>query len=123
MLQVHLTDGRTLHFDLEDQRQADDWSVKAREPCFQGAISGLSLLQNGVLYSLPRPYGFRRVWLFAESLRPDSARRFKGGERITGQVDSVRATVMVHRGQRAVRIGLTNPGLQCYNPMDIPRGV
>lgn len=122
MLQVHLIDGRTLRFDLKDQRQADDWISKACEPEFQAAISGMTLLQNGVQYSFPRPHGFRKVWLFAEDLQPNEIRKFKGGERITGQADNVRVAVMVHNGQRAVRIGLSNPGFQCYNPIMDSRG-
>lgn len=123
MLQVHLTNGRTLHFDLENQAQVCEWISKAREPAFQTSISGLSLLYAGVQYSFPRPIGFRRIWLFAENMKADGSRKFKGGERITGQVDHIRATIMVHKGQRAVRIGLTNPGTQCYNPvMELRRG-
>lgn len=117
MLQVHLSDGSTLRYDLGDARQAAEWLARARDGSFQSAVRGLTLLQNGVQYSFPRPCGFDRVWLFAEALRPDPVRKFKGGERITGQVDNVRATVMVHNGQRAVRVGISNPGTQCYNPL------
>jgi hypothetical protein len=96
VLQVHLSDGQTLRFDLEDERQAAEWLRKARDPCFQSKISGLTLLQNEVQYSFPRPHGFSRVWLFAEWMPADPTRKFKGGERTTGQIDSVRATMMVH---------------------------
>lgn len=118
MLRVHLADGRTLRFDLGDERQAAEWLERARDHAFQASVRGITVQHNGVQYSMSRPAGFRRVWLFAESMPPDSEQKFKGGERIVGQADSVRAVVMVHDAQRAARVSLSKPGTQCYNPLE-----
>ena len=118
MLRVHLTDGRTLCFDIEDPRQAAEWLERAQDLGFQDTIRGLTVQHNGVQYSMPRPAGFARVWLFAEAMPPDPELKFKGGERIIGQADNVRAILMVHEAQRAARISLSKPGWQCYNPIE-----
>lgn len=117
MLQVHLSDGRTLRFDLSDSSQAAEWTRIARDAHYQSAIRGITLQNNGVQYSATRPSGFNRIWFFAEYLEPVPERKFKGGERIVEQVDSIRLTIMSHAEQKAVRVNLTNPGRQCYNPI------
>lgn len=118
MLRVHLADGRTLRFDLQDEQQAARWAEYAKNATFQQAIRGLTVQHNGVQYSLPRPDGFERVWLSAELLPPDQAQRFKGGERLICQADQSRMTLMAHDAQRAARVSLSKPGVQCYNPFD-----
>jgi hypothetical protein len=117
VLCVHLKDGRTLQFDLQDEAQARSWLDLARRDDFQNTIRGATLHSNGVQYSIPRPVGFRRIWLFAEYLESDASHRFKGGERLTVQLDGVRVTAMAHNEQRAVRVSLSRTGTQCYNPL------
>lgn len=121
MLQVHLSDGRTLRFDLQDEQQAAAWLEQSRSGAFQASVRGLTIQHNGVQYSLPRPTGFKRLWLFAESLDPDTDQRFKGGERIVIQADDMRVVLMAHDAQRAARVSLSKPGTQCYNPTDRER--
>lgn len=118
MLRAHLADGKTLSFDLADPRGAAEWLKLANDHRFQDQLRGLTVQHNGVQYSLPRPQGFRRVWMYAELLVPRLDQGFKGGERLVGQVDNVRATVMVHSSQRAARVSLSKPGTQCYNPLE-----
>lgn len=120
MLRVHLTDGRTLRFDLSDERQASKWLEQIKDTTFQACVTGLTLQCNGTQLSLTRPGGYERVWMFAEHLPAVQEQRFKGGERIICQADETRTTVMVHAEQRAARVSLFKPGTQCYNPMTIP---
>jgi hypothetical protein len=120
VLQVHLSDGQTLKFDLQDERQARDWLARVQSNEFQSSVRGVTLHSNGVQYSIPRPMGFRRVWIFAEALQPDVARRFKGGERAIVQLDNVRVVAMAHNEQRALRVSLSRVGAQCYNPLMAP---
>lgn len=118
MLRVHLADGRTLHFDLKDERQAAEWLERVKDHAFQASLRGVTVQHNGAQYSVARPSGFGRVWMFAEALPPDPASKFKGGERATVQADEVRAVVMVHDAQRAARVSLSKTGQQCYNPVE-----
>lgn len=118
MLRAHLADGRTLRFDLASPSAAAKWLELVKDHRFQQQLRGLTVQHNGVQYSLPRPQGFRRVWLQAELLQPDPEHGVKGGERMIAQVDKVRVVVMAHSSQRAARVSLSNPGTQCYNPLE-----
>lgn len=117
MLLVHLANGRTESFDLQDASHAEKWQKLVKDASFQASIRGLSVRFNGVMYSLPRPVGFDRIFLFAEQLQADSAQKFKGGERLVCQADEVRVQLMVHQAQRATRVSLSKTGQQCYNPL------
>ena len=122
MLQVHLSDGRTLKFDLQDGVQAREWQQLAGDFEFQSTIRGVTLQNNGIQYSITRPQGFNTVWYFAEFLESTRDRRFKGGERAAVQSDNVRLSAMSHNEQRALRVSLSKTGHQCYNPaIDTPR--
>lgn len=118
MLRVHLTDGRTLRFDLSDDRQAEQWLGRVSDAKFQADITGLTLQTNGTQLSLTKPSGYERIWMFAERLLADPDQRFKGGERIVCQADETRTVVMMHAAQRAARVSLFKPGTQCYNPVE-----
>lgn len=118
MLRAHLADGRTLCFDLQNEKQAEEWLRHVRDSAFQATLRGLTIQHNGVMYSLPRPVGFHRVFLFAEQLPADEGQKFKGGERLTCQADEARVSVMTHKAQRAARVSLSKPGAQCYNPFE-----
>lgn len=117
MLFVHLSNGQTIQFDLRNERDALEWLTRVRERSFQSEMRGLTLHHKGVSYSLSRPVGFNNVFMFAEYLPPNGGQKFKGGEKLICQCDKIRANVMIHEEQRAVRINVTNPGLQCYNPL------
>lgn len=117
MLRVHLSDGKTLSFDLSDSDKAREWLDLVRKTDFQESIRGMTIQHNGGSYSLSRPESFRHLWLFAEQLEPELSSKFKGGNRLVCQADDVRIAVMVHESQRAIRVGLTKTGAQCYNPI------
>lgn len=118
MLSVHLVDGQTLRFDLSSERQAEEWLERISDSAFQARVTGLTLQNNGTRFSLTRPGGYNRIWMFAERLPANPAQRFKGGERIICQADETRTTVMVHAEQKAARVSLFKPGMQCYNPVE-----
>lgn len=117
MIQVHLSDGRTLKFDLSDREQRDEWVRLAKDSKFQSSVRAVTLQDQGVRYSFTRPSGFSRVWVFSEYLPPDSDKGFRGGERVTIQSDAIRSTLLVHAEQKAARIDMIRLGRQCYNPL------
>jgi len=118
VLCVHLASGRTLRFDLADEGQTREWRDRAGDRSFQSEVRGLTIRHNGVQYSLPRPDGFGRVFMFAERLEPDEGQKFKGGERLVLQAGDVRLVVMAHEAQRASRVSLTKTGTVVYNPLE-----
>lgn len=111
MLKVHLQDGKTLEVDTEDAEQAEGWMKRFNDPSFQSRITGITVVNRGVQYSLPRPHGFRQSMLSAESFETG-----KGGQRVFCFADDIRICVSVHNGQRAARIQLTKPGRRKYVP-------
>ena len=119
MLKVHLKDGQTLCFDLENAHQAADWLTKARSPAFQAQITGLTISHRGVQYSLPRPlgYGDADVFLHGEYLVPVPEKHVKGGTQIICQAGETRVKLMVHQEQRAARVTVARVGKQRYNPL------
>ena len=117
MLRVHLTDGRTLRFDLKSERQAAKWLNSARDHKFQSEITGITIKHGGVSYSLSRPRGCGDVFLFAEYLVKNTAQKFKGGGRVVCQADDTRISLMVHEAQRAAHVSVSKTGQQCYNPI------
>lgn len=86
------------------------------DPRFQETITGLTVSHQGVQYSIPRPQGFDPVSFHAECIDPDADRKIKGGERVVCMAGDVRATVMVHREQRAARVSLLRLGKQRFTP-------
>lgn len=117
MLKVHTTDGMTTRVDLENEDETRQWIEKLRDPAYQGSISGLTIYQKGVQYSLPRPQGFSQVFLCAECVEPDPDKKLKGGERIVCVAGDVRIILMVHRAQKAVRVAVVKTGKQRFNPI------
>jgi len=115
VLKVNLDSGETLRFDLDDEEGAREWISRARDLKFQTRITGLTLAQNGVSYSLPKPDGFDGVFLFAESIIPDG--RIKGAERIICHAGNVGVVLTAHNGQKAARVNVTRQGKQRYNPV------
>jgi len=116
MLRVHTADGLTTSFDLGDERQAAEWIERLKDPRFQASIRGLTLSDQGALYSMSGPSGFRRVSFLGERVEAEPERRIKGGERLTCFADDVRICLMVHREQKAIRVSLSKIGNQRFNP-------
>lgn len=117
MLKIHLSDGRTLSFDLSDPDKAKEWLSLVRKLGFQDSIRGMTVQHNGGSYSLTRPDSFHHLWLFAEHLEPEQSKKFKGGKRLICQADDVRVSMMIHEASRAVRVSLSKTGTQRYNPI------
>lgn len=115
MLKVNLDSGETLRFDLDDEEGAREWIRHAQDSKFQARITGLTLAQNGVSYSLPKPEGFDGVFLFAEAIPPEG--RVKGAERIICHAGNVGIVLTAHVGQRAGRVNVIKQGKQRYNPL------
>lgn len=117
MLKVNLNDGRTLRYDLTNPAEAASWADLAGNHSFQQKITALSLLLNGVSYSIPRPREFGDLFVFAEAVEEDTDARIKGGERLLLQAGDVQILLMAHNGQRAARVDVTRTGRQRYNPL------
>ena len=117
MLKVNLSNGESHHFDLREDEDARRWHDLARDSSFQRDITALTIVLNGVQYSLPRPAGFDPIFLFAELVEPEPERRIKGGERILAHAGEVGIVLMAHAEQRAVRVNVTRQGKQRYNPL------
>jgi len=117
VLKVHTSDGFTARIDLEDEEQAKAWLEKLKDPAFQQSISGITIADKGVQYSLPRPHGFGQIFFHAEYVEPDEDKKVKGGERLSCVSDNVRVVMMVHRAQRAVRVSVIKTGKQRFNPL------
>lgn len=111
MLKVHLRTGETVEVDLDNEDQAKAWVRRFSDPSFQSQITGLTIVNRGVQYSLPRPVGFRDSALSAEPVTVG-----KGGQRVFCFVEDTRVELTVHNGQRAARIQLTKPGKRTFNP-------
>ncbi len=116
MLKIHTSNGQTALIDLEDEDRAREWIARFGDPSFQSTITGLTIANRGVQYSLPRPVGFQQVSFHAELVETDLSRRIKGGERVTCFAGDVRATIMVHKEQRAAKMSLLHTGKQRFNP-------
>lgn len=111
MLKVHTNDGLTAEVDMGDPRSFKEWLRKLHDPAFQATITGLTVVQRGVQYSLPRPEGFRDATLVAEPVEAG-----KGGERLVLALDDIRVSVMVHHGQRAARVSVARRWHRVFRP-------
>lgn len=111
MLKVHTADGQTVDVDLQDERTYLRWAEQFNDPSFQSRITGMTLVQRGVQYSLPKPQGFRDIALVAEPLNLG-----KGGERILCFAGDAQITLVAHNTQRAARVAITKPGHRRFAP-------
>jgi hypothetical protein len=107
----------TTRIDLDDPEQAKEWLSRLKQRCFQEQITGLTIVDKGVQYSLTRPKGFNRVFFFAEVVEADPELKIKGGERITAQMDETKISLMVHNSQRAARLSAMKTGKLRFNPL------
>lgn len=117
MLHVHLNDGKTLRFDLEDKAQCEKWINSCKDAKFQKLITALTVVYDGVQYSVTRPDSYKNTFMFAEHLGSISEKKFKGGKRLIVQADDTRLAVMIHLAQKASRITLNKTGTFVFNPI------
>lgn len=121
MLKVNCRDGRTLTFDLLDDRGYEDWLRHQRDPHFQSQITAAGIHHDGTLHALPLPIGFRRLVFEADVVtRANGGEPFDrvAGERLTCYADQVKFTITVHHGTRpkVVRFGGAKVGRMRYSP-------
>lgn len=117
MLEVHLSTGRTLRFDLTNEKDAAEWIRWAKEGRMQAQITGLTLSKKDTRISLPRPVGFDPIFLFAEHVTPDLDRHIHGGERIVCTAGDIMMRIMAHENHRAARIDISREGRRTFNPL------
>lgn len=117
MLHVHLNDGKTLRFDLEDKAQCEKWINSCKDIGFQKLITALTIVYDGVQYSVTRPDSYKNIFMYAEHLDSISEKKFKGGKRLIVQADDTRLAVMIHLAQKASRITLAKTGTSVFNPI------
>jgi hypothetical protein len=70
----------------------------------------------GSQYSLPRPEGFSKVNYHIEQYSHTTGDGMKEGEKVICFADDVRATLVVHHSQPAIRVSILKIGKQRYNP-------
>ena len=110
MLQVNLSDGQTLQFNMEQEGDAQRWERLSADPAFQRSIRAAAILWEGRQYVIPSPGHFNRVDWEHELVMARDGERING-ERLVTQADEVRTILTVWRRQRgdckveSVRVG------------------
>ena len=125
MLKVHLSDGRTLSFELGDEGQRQEWDRLSASSAFQESIRGVALLHNRTLHTLPLPKQFRSLRFSAGLLVSKGGEVGKvTGERVVCQADAVRVSITAYYTQtpKMVRVDVMKTGWQRFtgNPEDSP---
>jgi hypothetical protein len=113
VLKVHTRDGLTSEVNLEDPAQLKVWAARFHNRAFQATITGLTIIQKGAQYSLPRPDGFGDVTLAAEPVEAGN-----GGERIILTLGDLKISLMVHNGQRAARVTVGRRWHRVFDPQN-----
>lgn len=116
MLSIHTSDGLTISIDMNDAEQVREWIVKLRNPNFVERITGVSILDRGVMYSFSKPLGFRKIGFEIERVEADQEKKIKGGERLVCYADDVRIVLMVHAVQKAIRVSMSKIGKRRFDP-------
>jgi len=99
MIKVNVKNGDTLTFDLTDSVQKGKWDALCTDYSFQQQITGMGIIYNSQLYTLPSPKKFSRRVYFAEIIKHRKNDEYVG-ERIICQVDDVQISVLVYFGKR-----------------------
>ena len=116
MLKVHIDDGRTLQFDFSDGNQLAKWLDLAKSHHFQEKITGLTVIKQGVSYSVPRPKDHKRIAFFAEHIEINNKAN-KDAEKIVCQAGDTSVILTAYGSQRSARIDVARPGFQRYNSL------
>lgn len=111
MLKVHLNNGDTIEVNLQDETRRQEWLSRFRRPDFQARITGMTIIQRGVHYSLSKPAVFSDATLSAEQVTAG-----KGGERIACVAGDARILLMVHNGQKAAVVSVDRRWRRVYEP-------
>lgn len=114
MLRVNLRDGRTLSYDLLDAASSARWQAHQSDPAFQPTVTGLAVLWEGELHTLPLPRLYKTVRWTAELIEVDGAAI---GVQAAVQADDTRALVTVYfSGPVATRTDLQKVGKPRFMP-------
>jgi len=118
-LKVHVNSGRTLSFDLQDKGERAEWLRLAGNPTFQETITGLAVLNDRTLHTLPVPKGFIRIEFTADRV-VDRKTGKTIGERLDCQADGVKVSEMVYYSKtpRVTRVDLLRVGRQVFRSKD-----
>lgn len=116
MLRVNCRDGRTLSFNLREATSLGLWSSSQENDQFQSNITGMAVLLDGELYTLPLPRLYRKLWWSAELIRHDQNGDVLGVQ-LSVIADDTRATLTVYfKGPVAVRSDLQKIGKPRFIP-------
>jgi hypothetical protein len=110
MLKVHLQTGETLSFDLTEPVEAKRWLDYSSVASFQEQITGITVLNNGVSYSVPKPRGFGELFILANDIPEEG--KVKGGTKVSVHSDNITTDLTVYRSHRAARIAIRRAGWQ-----------
>jgi hypothetical protein len=125
---LHLKDGKTITFDLEEG--ASEWQAKLARPDLQSQLTAVTIKMShrskgsgdsSVQYSVVKPQGFDGAtqWFQVELVKPSG--RIHGGERLDLFIGDVRVSLMAHKSQPAARISITRMGRRIFNPQELQR--
>jgi len=76
----------------------------------------MTIVNNGVSYSVPKPKDFYNVSFSAEEIEYNLEKKLKGGEKIVCHAGDTELTVVTYNSQKAVRVDLSKPGRRTFNP-------
>ena len=120
MIKVNCKNGKTLSFNLADDKEANEWQKLSGEGEFQSQITGIGILYNTQWHTLPMPKRFRRIDVKAELIRVQKEGIMREiGERIVYQADDIQISLIVYYGNRPkmARIDVKKIGKKRFTPM------
>lgn len=110
-----MSDGKTLTFDLRNQKQLEDWKRLENDSSKQGNIRAVGVIHDKMWHVLPAPMKFKRIkyeaWLSARNGHPASLR-------VRCQADNVDIRMVLYypngKSPRMVRTTIKRIGRQVY---------
>ncbi len=103
MVKANMADGRTLSFDLKDEKENADWKQKCTDPSFQKSIRGVGIVHNTQWYAIPVPKKFKAIRYDADLIinnkAKDESKRLVG-EKVMCYVDDILFSLLVYYGNR-----------------------
>lgn len=116
MIKIHLKDGKTLSFISSDPAQISKCMDLLSTAHFQENISGFTITNQGVSYSIPKPRDFGSSFMTIEAVQTEKEKLIKGYERVICHTGDIGISVTTYNSQKAARVDVTRPGRQTYNP-------
>lgn len=119
MIKVNMADGKTLSFDLKNEKELADWKLKCSDPQFQKSIRGVGIVHNTQWHAIPVPKKFKTVRYDAELIinpkAKDESKRLVG-EKVMCYVDDIQFSLLVYYGNRPkmARIDVKKIGKQRF---------